>query len=157
MTSPISGCEGSTPAIEYVELLMFVCGGFTTCCTSCCGVVTVRLKLRAWAGRHFRAAGESRKPPRPPPPPPPPSVPPPWFAPPPWPGVIPCDWKTFWKQARILSCSAAENWKFTRPVTVRRCPPVFSLATIFGTVPVWCTAERTRPDDTAATPAIDAI
>jgi hypothetical protein len=56
-----------------------------------------------------------------------------------------------------LSCSAAENWKFTRPVTVRRCPPVFSFATIFGTVPVWCTAERTRPDDTAATPAIDAI
>src|SRR5690348_6677339 len=99
----MSGCAGSTPAIEYVSLLMFVWGGSSTCCTICCGVVIVRLKFFAWAGRHFWAAGELRKPPRPAPPapPPPPSrlppFPPPPFPPPPAPGVTPLDWKYFWK------------------------------------------------------------
>src|SRR5207248_10756837 len=119
----------------------FVCGGLTTCCTSCCGVVTVRRKLRACAGRHLPNAPRSN----PPPPPPPPSRPPP---PPPVGVVEPPFWLwSVWMQARLLSCPACEDWKRTRPVTVRRWPPVFSFATIFGTVPDWCTAERTSPDE----------
>src|SRR5690349_19090520 len=131
----MSGCDGSTPAIEYVVLLMFVCGGLTTCCTICCGVVMLRRKLRNCAGRHWANAPRSKPPPRKPPPPPPPRLPPPLLlfvggAV----GNLPEAW-SFWMHARTLFWSAWLNRKRTRPAIVRRWPPVFSLATIFGTVP----------------------
>ena len=58
VTSPIEGCAGSMPPIVYEELLMFVCGGLTTCLSVCWGVVIRARNSRIRAGRHFRAAGE---------------------------------------------------------------------------------------------------
>ncbi len=56
---------------------MFVCGGSTICWIVCCGVVIVRRKLRNSGGRHF-ANAPRLNPPKPPPPwPPPPPAPPP--------------------------------------------------------------------------------
>ena len=65
VTSPIDCCAGSMPPIVYEELLMFVCGGLTTCRNVCSGVVNRARNCCIRAGRHFRAAGELKKPPPP--------------------------------------------------------------------------------------------
>ena len=129
---------------------MFVCGGLTICWIVCCGVVIVLRKLRTCAGRHFAkaprsnppaaagtaaaaaaepaAAGGRRR-----------------LRPAAAAGRAARCLQLLRCTPRSLACSAAVSWKRTRPVTVSRWPPVLSLATIFGTVPSWWTALRTRP------------
>ena len=53
------------------------------------------------------------------------------------------------------ACAAVGRGRLRRIWKV--CPPVFSFATIFGTIPSWCSASRVRPWVTCATPSIDAI
>ena len=58
----VPGCVWSTPPIVYAVVLMFVCGGSSTCCSVCCGVVNcVRNRCRL-AGRHFANAPRSPPP-----------------------------------------------------------------------------------------------
>ena len=51
----------------------------------------------------------------------------------------------------IADCSAAVGGVICRRMS-NVWPPAFSVATIFGTVPSWCSAMSTRPSLTAATP-----
>ena len=114
----------------------------------------LRAELRRLFGRHFANAPRSNPPPPPPPKPPPPlpsatavAVEPPE---PPF-----CE-RSLSKQACIAAnCAAVGRGRLRRIWKV--CPPVFSLATIFGTTPSWCSASSVRPCVTCATPAIDAI
>ena len=76
----MSGFVWSTPPIEYAVLLMFVCGGASTCFSVWDGVRKVARKCRNCAGRHLANAPKLRPRPPPPPwlkPPPPPAPPPP--------------------------------------------------------------------------------
>ena len=59
-------------------------------------------------------------------------------------------------QAWILSSSAWVGGWIRRATSIRS-PPAWILATIFGTLPSWCTAWRSRPDETAPTSPSAAI
>ncbi len=150
MTTPIVGCVWSTPPIVYAVVVMFVCGGFSTCLSVWLGEV----KRNRWneAGRHFWSAARRALdwppfefPPKPPPPLPPPNPPPPPPFPLPGPKLIPA----FARQACIFAKSAADGR--TRRVCVIVFACVFSVATIFGTTPSWCSASNVRPCVTWAT------
>ena len=56
VTSPCVGCVWSTPPIVYALVLMFVCGGFSTWRSVCCGVVNCVRSRRRLAGRHLANA-----------------------------------------------------------------------------------------------------
>ena len=60
----------------------------------------------------------------------------------------------FTRQACTFACSAAVSGVMRRRMR-NVCPPVLIFATIFGTVPSWCSATSTSPCETAATPAKD--
>lgn len=62
----------------------------------------------------------------------------------------------FAKQAWSFASSAAVGGAIRR-LTSKRRPPVRIFATIFGTTPSWCIAERISPVATAATPSSFAI
>src|SRR5574340_446273 len=53
VTRPCVGWVWSTPPIVYADVWMFVCGGFRTWRSVCCGVVNDVRNLRRLAGRHF--------------------------------------------------------------------------------------------------------
>ena len=141
---------------------MFVCGGFSTWRSVCCGVVNWVRNLRRPAGRHWAKAPRLAPPPKKPPPPPPlpprlppaPPLPPPFVPPPPLPPLL--EPRSFAKQACIwANCAAVGRGMFRAIWKVLRC--VFSVATIFGTTPCWCSASSVRPVVTEATPGIDVI
>ena len=75
------------------------------------------------------------------------------------PAALPC-WArrcpSFSRQALIFACSAAVGGAIARFTSICS-PPVWILATIFGTFPSWCTACRVSPAETAATPSSAAI
>ena len=158
VTRPIDGLEVSTPAIVYGSVVMFVCGGSSTWRSVWTGVWNRVRNWRRRAGRHFANAPrpKARKPP-----------------PPPWPRPLPCpnppapvgpagavfppdDPWSFAMHFWIASCSAAVGGVIRRWM-LNVCPPAFRVATIFGTVPSWCSAISTRPSLTAATPPSLAI
>ena len=138
---------------------MFVCGGFSTCLSVCCGVVNVRAQAAAGcAGRHFANAPRFA-PPRPPKPP----KPPPRAA---------AGARRLRSRCRVAAeprarasakhaCIAA-NSRRRRARDVRGrsrkvLPPVFSFATIFGTIPSCALRAASAPVVTWATPEIAAI
>ena len=95
---------------------MFVCGGLTSCWIVCCGVTIVFAEV---AHLRRQALARTRRRLKPPPAAAAAAAEPAaaWPAAPPVRRrcrVEPC---SFWKHARILSCSAWLNWKRTRPVT----------------------------------------
>ncbi len=143
---------------------MLVCGGFSTCCSVSRGVVTVARNWRIRAGRHLANSPRSPRPKKTPPPP---------LSLPPRPGCwpFPCwpfpGWPLLWplppflarsfsRHAWIFCVSACVGGAMFR-LTLMRSPPVLIFATIFGTLPSWCTACRVRPEETAATPSSAAI
>ena len=87
----------------------------------------------------------------------PPPRPPPGFAP----RALPCRGcgsvtPSFARHAWIFACSAAVGGAIARFTSIRS-PPVWMLATIFGTLPSWCTAWSVSPAETASTPSSSAI
>ena len=62
----------------------------------------------------------------------------------------------FWRHVCIAANSAAVGRGICR-LTWICWPPALIFATIFGTVPDWCTAASTRPLETDATPSTFAI
>ena len=160
MTSARSGRVWSIPPIVYGSVLMFVCGGASTWRSVCCGVVIVARKRRRRAGRHWAKLPRPTPKANPPPPGPDcwsplpkplPPLPEP-FEPPLWPLAA----RAFAMQDWICANSAAVGGASCRS-TLIRCPPAFSLATIFGTTPSWCSAISVNPDETPATPETEAI
>ena len=54
VTTPIVGCVWSTPPIVYAVVVMFVCGGSSTCFSVCCGVVKFVRNRRSARGQALR-------------------------------------------------------------------------------------------------------
>ncbi len=133
---------------------MSVDGGLTTCWMVRSGVTT--LAWYSW-NRFGRQPCAAAKPPRPrnPPRSPPPSPPPV----PPAPGEA-CGRGAVVGKPPLLamqSRNAACSWAVIgdgRTVDVMVSPPVFTVATMLGTVPVSCCACRVRPAVTEATPGM---
>ena len=105
-------------------------------------------------GERAPVAAAGAAPPPPPRPPPPAGAWPPW---PPWPSCgAPTVMPAFCRHVCIAVNSAAVGRGICR--LTRICwPPALIFATIFGTVPDWCTAASTRPLETDATPSTFAI
>ena len=123
----------------YAVVLMFVCGGSSTCRSVCVGVVNCVRTGGGSPGRHFAkaprsaaaaaeaaaaAAAEAASA----------AV-----------AVAAAVLRaSLSKQACIFwNCAAVGRGMFRRNEKVW--PPVFSFATIFGTTPSWCSASRVRP------------
>ncbi len=62
----------------------------------------------------------------------------------------------FWRHVCIAANSAAVGRGISRSTWICS-PPAWIFATIFGTVPDWCTAASTSPLETDATPSTFAI
>ena len=119
VTTPIVGCVWSTPPIVYAVVVMFVCGGFSTCVSVCCGVVKRVRSFCSDSGRHFANAPRSTppKPPPPPPPPKPPLPPLPELRPPPF---EPLPFEPLRSSSSRRSAGAACR---SRPASPRTAPP----------------------------------
>ena len=152
VTTPIVGCVWSTPPIVYAVVVMFVCGGFSTCCSvwlgavkrarSCCRLrgqaLRERRAVRAAAEpaaadrRRRRCRRRSRR----------------------------CRCRRSPSSSPFSFCEARLHLPRTAPPSGAGCsagsgtssPPSSAVATIFGTTPSWCSARSVRPCVTCATP-----
>ena len=132
---------------------MFVCGGASTWRSVCVGVVNVLRNWRSRAGRHLANAPKLRGPGR--------RCRPGRSRRCPGRRREPCCRRPAgrgpWRSRPASAPARRVVGGFSRPVMVCRCPPVLNVATIFGTVPSWCSASSISPLDTSDTPDSAAI